>query len=129
MLTVGVVRIGNEPVIKFTPDNKAVLDLSLAYDYGRKDNSGKRPTQWINATLWGDRCEKLLPYLNKGKQLFVQLADVHVEAYLKKDGTAASTLKARVVDLQLIGDKSDSKSEPLTQSKTEPRENADEIPF
>ena len=102
MITVGIARIGNEPMVRYTPDSKPVLDLSLAYNYGRKGQDGKYPTQWVNATLWGDRAEKLAPYLKKGGQIFVQLSDLHIDTYNKKDGTQGSNVKARISELQLI---------------------------
>jgi single-strand DNA-binding protein len=112
MLTVGIARIGNEPVTRFTQDGKAVLDLNLAYNYGRKGQDGKYPTQWVRASLWGERCEKLQPYLVKGNQVFVQLADLHIEAYTKKDGTQAVDLRARIAELQLIGGERRADPEP-----------------
>lgn len=102
MITVGLARIGNEPVVRYTADSKPLLDLSLAYDYGRKDQSGKRPTQWITATLFGDRAEKIATYINKGDQVSVQLSDVHVETFTKKDNTQGVTLKARIADIEFI---------------------------
>ncbi len=102
MITIGLARIGNEPVIRYTPDNKPVLDLSLAYNYGRKKQDGSYPTQWVNATLWGDRAEKLVPYLHKGNQVLVHLDDLYLDHYTKKDGTQGSNIKARISELKLI---------------------------
>lgn len=106
MITVGLARIGNEPVVRYTADSKPILDLSLAYDYGRKDQSGKRPTQWITATLFGDRAEKIATYINKGDQISVQLTDLHIETYDKKDGTQGVSLKARIADLEFVSKRS-----------------------
>lgn len=108
MLMVGVARIGNEPVARYTPDGKAVMDISLAFDYGRKGPDGRRPTQWVNASMWGDRVEKLQPYLSKGSQVFVTLAEPHIETYEKKDGSGqGSSLRARITDLEFVGGRRD----------------------
>ena len=103
MLTVGIARVGNEPAVRYTSSNKAVLELSLAFSYGRKGQDGKYPTQWVNASLWGERAEKLAQYIQKGNQIYVQLTDLHMDTYTKKDGSTASNIKAMVQDLQLIG--------------------------
>jgi single-strand DNA-binding protein len=104
MLMVGVARIGNEPVARYTPDGKAVMDISLAFDYGRKGADGRRPTQWINAAMWGERVEKLQPYLSKGSQVFVTLSEPHIETYEKKDGSGQGfSLRARINDLEFVG--------------------------
>ena len=112
MLMVGVARVGNEPVARYTPDGKAVMDISLAFDYGRKGNDGRRPTQWVNATMWGDRVEKLQPNLSKGSQVFVTLSEPHIETYEKKDGSGqGSSLRARIKDLEFVGGRRDESSD------------------
>jgi single-strand DNA-binding protein len=103
MITVGLARIGNDPQVRYTQDGKAVLELSLAYNYGRKGQDGNYATQWVNASLWGDRCEKVVHYLQKGGQVVVQLSDLHINEYKKQDGSAGVNLRALIRDLQLVG--------------------------
>jgi single-strand DNA-binding protein len=133
MLTVGIARIGNEPVTRFTQDGKAVLDLNLAFTYGRKGQDGKYPTQWVRASLWGERCEKLQPYLAKGNQVYAQLSDMHIEAYTKKDGTQAVDLRARIDNIQLIGGERRAEPAPHEQFQRPAQSNLgamdDDIPF
>lgn len=107
MLTVGIARVGNEPVVRFTTDNKAILDISLAFNYGRKGQDGKQPTQWVNGSLWGSRAEKLAPYIKKGQQIYVELQDLHLENYRTKEGTQGSSLKATIQEVKLIGARQD----------------------
>jgi single-strand DNA-binding protein len=109
MMLIGNTRIGNDPTVRYTPDGSAVLDLSLAYNHGKKQDDGKRPTQWVNASLWGPRAEKMAPYLTKGTQVFVSCSDVHVSSYDQKDGTKRYSLKARIDTIEFVGG---SKSEP-----------------
>jgi single-strand DNA-binding protein len=72
------------------------------------------PTQWVNASLWGERAEKLAQYIQKGNQIYVQLTDLHLDTYTKKDGTTSASIKAMVQDLQLIGGRRDD-AEPHQQ--------------
>ena len=97
-----VFRIGNEPAIRFTPGGDAVLNLSLAYSYGRKGDDGKRPTQWVDASLWGKQAEVLQQYLIKGKQIGATLDDVHIEVFQGKNGEGHK-LVARIANIELIG--------------------------
>lgn len=139
MLTVGIARIGNEPVVRYTQDGKAVLDLSLAYSYGRKGQDGNMPTQWVKASLWGERGEKLQPYLHKGAQIFVQLADLHIETFAKKDGSPGFDLRARIDNVQLVGDRKQEQRETAPHEQFQRRSPApatpamdgldDDIPF
>lgn len=103
MILIGVCRIGNDPVIRFTQDGKPLLELSLAYHYGRKGQDGNYATQWIKAVLWGDRAEKIVGFLSKGAQIYVELNDVHLNQYKNKDGSDAANIKANIRDIQMLG--------------------------
>lgn len=102
MLMIGMARLGNEPEVRHTADGKMVMDMSFAFSYGRKVD-GKQPTQWVSATMWGDRCEKLKPHLVKGQLLFVSMTEPHIEEYKRKDGTAGVSLRARLGELEFAG--------------------------
>ncbi len=96
----GLARLGKDMEVRVTPDGTAVGNLALAFNYGRKGQDGNRPTQWIDASLWGDRVEKLAPYMLKGTQISVMLSDPHIETYEKKDGGTGFKLVARVDSLE-----------------------------
>lgn len=107
MILTGLVRLGRDAEVRYLPDGTAVANLSLAYNYGKKDSENKRPSQWINATIWGERAEKLSPYLLKGIALVVVLEDVHIEEFERRDGGTGSSLKARIASLEFAGGKKD----------------------
>ena len=109
----GLARIGRDAELRKTQSGESVIGLSLAFSYGRKDADGKRPTQWVDATLWGKRAEALAPYLQKGGLVAVSLEEVHMETYQGKNGEGHK-LAARVVDIELAGGK-DSSAAPAPQ--------------
>jgi single-strand DNA-binding protein len=118
MMLIGNTRIGNDPQVRYTPDGSAVLELSLAYNHGKKQDDGKRPTQWVNAALWGSRAEKMAPYLTKGTQVFVSASDVHVSAYEQKDGTKRYSLRCRIDVIEFVsGSKSEPENKPTQHEK------------
>ena len=125
MLMIGMARIGNDPEVRFTADGKALMDLSLAFSYGRKVG-GKQPTQWVSGTLWGDRCEKLKPYLTKGQLIFVQMTEPHIEEFKRKDGTGGVSLRARIGELEFAGSKPE-RQEPAKRGSFD--DLPDDIPF
>lgn len=98
----GLARIGRDVELKQTQSGDAVASISLAFAYGRKGQDGKRPTQWVDAALWGKRAESLAPYLQKGNLVVAYIKDVHVQEYVKRDGTTASKLAATVEDIELV---------------------------
>lgn len=96
-------RLGRDAELRYTPGGDAVCNLALACEYGRKGQDGKRPTQWIDATLWGKQAEALAPYLLKGQQLHFTIEDAHVETFPKSDGTQGIKLTGRVIVIKFAG--------------------------
>lgn len=126
MHMIGLVRIGRDAELKQTNNGKAVLNVPLAYSYG------KEGTQWIEAAMFGERAEKVAQYFTKGKALCVSLDNVHVETYAKKDGSTGVKLTAMIASFEFAGS---NKAEPK-QDET-PRQKVmggiknmdDDIPF
>lgn len=124
-------RIGNDPEVRFIPAGDAVLSLSLAYAYGRKGSDGKRPTQWLEAAIWGKQAEAVAQYLKKGDQISVSVDDLHIEVYKKKDGTEGFKLAGKIISFDFAGGKHDkpAESKPVID-KASPMVNFDyDIPF
>lgn len=98
-------RVGRDTTVRYTPSGMAVAAIALAYEYGRKDQqTGKRPTQWIEVTMWGKTAEALSQYLTKGKQVFIEAKDVHIQTYDKNDGTQGFKLAAEFVGIKFASD-------------------------
>ena len=100
----GLARLGRDAEIRTTGQGESVATLALAFSYGRKGSDGNRPTQWVDAALWGKRAEALAPYLTKGGLVSVVLEDVHIETFEGKNGPCHK-LAARVVDVELASPK------------------------
>lgn len=103
MHLIGPARLGKDAELRFMADGTPVANLALAFNYGPKDAEGKRATQWIDAALFGDRAQKLQPYLLKGTQIDVHLSDPHIETYTARDGSQGSKLVARLSHLEFVG--------------------------
>jgi single-strand DNA-binding protein len=117
-----LVRIGKDAVTRFTQGGKAVTGFSAAFDNGWGD---KKQTVWLDCSLWGDRGEKLAPYLTKGSQIVVE-GDIGTREH---EGKTYLTLDVR--EVKLTGGKPDSKpaSKPASrQSEFEP-DDLDKVPF
>ena len=115
----GLARLGRDAEIRTTSQGESVATLALAFSYGRKGGDGKRPTQWVDAALWGKRAEALAPYLLKGGLVSVSLEDVHIETFDGKNGPGHK-LAARVVDVELASPKQPSAA-PAPRQAPAPR--------
>ena len=121
----GLFRLGRDCEVRFTPEGDAVVNLALAYNHGKKGQDGNRPTQWVDAALYGKRAEALSPYRLKGVAISAILQDPHIRTYEKKDGTQGFTLSARVLDLEFAGGtQQQQRSEPAQQAQQPQRQAA-----
>lgn len=101
MMGFGLARIGRDVEVRNTPGGDAVANVSLAFSYGRKDGEGNKPTQWVDASLWGQRATALAPYLKKGGMVSVTLEDVAIQTFAKADQTQGHKLVGRIAQIEL----------------------------
>lgn len=126
MHLIGLARLGKDAELRFTNDGTPVANLALAYNWGRKDNEGKRPTQWVDASLWGERAQALQQWLVKGQQFNVHLSDVRIETYEKNGGGTGSKLVGRVDVIEFAGSRPEGQqSAPAPQQRSARNEYAD----
>jgi single-strand DNA-binding protein len=127
-------RIGQAAEIRHTPGGNVVAGFSLAVDVRK---GGEKQTLWIDCSIWGDRAEKLAPYLTKGASVAVA-GDVGVRTYEKRDGTHAASITCNVRDLTLLGGGRDQEASedrpraqaPQRQAQQQPPDlGTDDIPF
>lgn len=117
---VGLFTLGRDAEIRNTSGGDVVAGLALAYNYGRKGQDGKTPSQWVDAALWGERAQKLSEYLTKGRQFFMQIDDLHVETYQKHDGTQGVKLVGRVGQLEFTRGESGQRQAPAQRPAAPP---------
>ena len=126
---IDVARIGRDAELRYTPGNNstAVVNLALACDYGRKDETGRRPTQWVEASLWGKQAEALAPFLLKGQQVLVTVDDIHIEQYQSQNGTGTK-LVGRISNLKLVGSAPQQVATPQSARQPAPRQQQSQRP-
>ena len=115
MILTALARLGRDAELRFTQKGDPVCELALAVNYGRKGDDGNRPTQWISASLWGQRAEALAPHLSKGKLLYVVIEEPHIETYEGKNG-AGSKMVGRIVSLEFAGGGQHQEGQPRQQA-------------
>lgn len=120
--------IGRDVEVRFTSGGDAVAGVSLAYTYGRKGKDGKRPTQWIDGSLWGKQSEALAPYLTKGTKIVATLDEIHIESYVGKDGAEKSKLVGKIVGVNFAGKPTDA-DQPAAPKPKPVADIQDDVPF
>jgi single-strand DNA-binding protein len=61
-------RMGKDAETRFTPSGQKVTSLTVATNVRK---GGKEETVWWRVTIWGERFDKLMPYLKKGSAIIV----------------------------------------------------------
>jgi single-strand DNA-binding protein len=121
-------RVGADAELRATKTGKMMTSFNVALDAGYGD---KKTTTWMRCTLWGDRAEKLAPYITKGSQIGV--TGEFSTSEWEKDGVKRISCEVNVREVTLLGGKQDhSEPESAVPVKTEQRsENFadDDIPF
>jgi len=132
----GLAKIGRDAELRRTAGGEAVCSLSLAFNYGRKGEDGKQPTQWVEGALWGKRAESLAQYMVKGQGVMVTLQDVHIEQFTKSDQTTGVKLIGRVAEIAFAGPAPQRQEAPPPPPKPKPAPTGsgfddmdDDIPF
>ena len=131
----GLFTIGRDAELRATAAGDQVASVALAYNYGRKGQDGKLPTQWLQASLWGDRATKLAEHLTKGKQIYAEVGDVHIETYKKGDGAEGVKLAGRIGQLEFTRQASTPAQPPAPPPPPKPKPAAapsvddEDIPF
>ena len=114
-------NLGQDAVLRYTPQQQPVLNLSLAYDVGYGDNSR---TQWIEGALWGSRAERLAPALTKGTRLLIYADDIEIESYTRQDRSTGVKLKCRLVDIKFTGSRPEPAGPKVINNPPPPKEDA-----
>ncbi len=114
----GLARIGRDVEIRYTQDGKPVANVALAFNYGKKGQDGKKPTQWVEATIWHQRAEVLAPYLLRGTSVSVTVDDVHIATYQRQDGSSGVKLVGVMSAIEFAG------SPPQGQTQSPPQRQA-----
>ena len=89
----GLFTLGRDAETRTTNTGTVVVNLAVAYNYGRKGDDGKKPSQWVRAAMFGKQAEALAPHLTKGKQVSLVIRDLHINTFQKQDGSTGTALE------------------------------------
>jgi len=88
----------------------------------------------VDCAYWTDRTA-ISPYLQKGKQVFVE-GTPEVRTFTRQDGTSGASLSLRVREVQLLGGKADSGGSSSYSDNARPEaapvsggDSVDDLPF
>ncbi len=117
-------NVGRDAELRRTKSGDDVLGFSVAVDNGKDKSGNKRPTTWVQCSIWGKRAESLASHIRKGTKLVLS-GRPGVNVY---EGTGSLTISAQDLTFMGGGEQRDAGSnnyeDPPASSDLD-----DEIPF
>jgi len=128
-LMVATGNVGRDMEVRTTKNGKSIGSFSVPVTQGWGDN---KKTSWVVCKMFGERAEKLAPYVTKGTPVTVQ-GEFVLEEW-EKDGVKRQTAVMIVNGLQLgkSGNSNDSAPAPVIKKPVQEASSImldDDIPF
>jgi len=97
-------NLGKDSMVKEV-NGKNVINFSVAHTERFKTREGKTEdrTTWVECAYWTDKTA-VADYLKKGQLVYVEGAP-WTDGYLNKDNAPSATLRLRVQNIQLLGNR------------------------
>jgi single-strand DNA-binding protein len=122
-------NLGKDPEVRYTPNGKAVANLTLATSESWKDQSCQiqEKTEWHRVSMFGKLAEIAGEYLRKGSQVYIE-GKLQTRKWQNKEGQDQYTTEI-VLDpfngvMQMLGGKGGGQSEGGFQGQQRPAQNA-----
>lgn len=94
--------LGNDPEERYTSSGKRVISFRVGV---KVRQGGKDETVWWRVSIWGDRFDKMLPFLRKGSAVIVLGEMSKPELYVDREGKTQVSLSisAEIVKFSPFG--------------------------
>lgn len=102
-------KLGNDPEVRFTPNGKAVCNLSVATSETWKDQQGQTQeiTDWHRVVIWGKRGEIVGQFLAKGDPIYIE-GKSRTREYTDQQNVkryVTEVIVDQTGDMQMVGNK------------------------
>jgi single-strand DNA-binding protein len=97
-------RLGQDPELRYTPNQTPVCTLNMATNEKRKTAEGewKDETEWHRVVTFGKTAENCNQYLQKGRQAYVE-GKIRTNKWQDKEGKDRYTTEILATTVQFIG--------------------------
>ncbi len=112
--------LGADPEERFTATGKRVISLRVGV---RVRQGGNDETVWWRVSIWGDRFDRMLPFLKKGSSVIVIGEMGKPDTYVGKDGTTQVSLNltAEIIKFSPFGRSDSTRSDQPGKTAAEPQ--------
>lgn len=105
-------NLGADPEVRYTQNNTAVANLSVATTERYKDRNGElqERTEWHRVVAWGRLAEICQEYLKKGSLVYFE-GRIETNQWEDKEGQKRYTTEIRALEMQILDSRSESRSQ------------------
>ncbi|CAM4046036.1 single-stranded DNA-binding protein [Mesobacillus zeae] len=114
-------RLTRDPELKFTPDGKAVTNITLAVSRHYRNGNGEIDTDFVHCTLWRKTAENTALYCKKGSVIGVT-GRLQTRNYENNDGRRVFVTEVIAEHVQFLSKKPQSLREELPEMEGTPLE-------
>lgn len=96
-------RLGADPDVRYTQNNTAVANLSVATSERYKDGNGEyqERTEWHRVVAWGRLAEVCREYLKKGSLAYFE-GPLQTRKWQDRDGQDRYTTEIKALSMQML---------------------------
>lgn len=121
-------RVGKDPETRYTPDGKAIANLSLATSEKRK---GEEATEWHRLVFFDKLAEVVTNYVKKGSLIYVE-GKIQTRKWQDNEGQDRYSTEIVANSMQMLGGKKEEQTEQPKPAKKQAQsfdEMDDDIPY
>ena len=130
-------NLGRDPEMRYTPDGKAVTNLSVATSRKWTGNDGQKQeeTTWFNVSVWGSQAEACNQYLSKGSKVLVEgriKPDPQTggpRIWTRQDGTSGASFEVSANRVVFLSSREENQAYQSNAGGGQPPVAEDAIPF
>lgn len=123
-------RLTRDPELKWTPDGKAVANVTLAVNRHYKNPSGEFDADFVNCTLWKKTAENTAQYCKKGSVIGVT-GRIQTRNYENQEGRKVYVTEVVAEGVRFLSAKQNKETIDQRQSSQNfaPALEREELPF
>jgi len=106
-------RLGADPEVRYTADNKAICNFSIAVNY---ESTTKETTEWVRIVTFSKLAGICGDYLKKGSRVFIA-GRMTTRKWVNKDGLDQYTTEVVADQMQMLGGRSAEDAPPAAPAK------------
>ncbi len=127
-------HVGRDPEVRFTQQNRAVANFSLATSdvFRTFEGENEKRTQWHKIVAWGKLAEFVEKFIKRGKQILVE-GNLRYNTWTGQDGVKRTSAEIYAESIVLLGKRDSSNYEkpetPDTGGFDDYPDTDDNLPF